>query len=72
MSTTRYLAFVHVQSLRAKSQLPLCSIDRALQEALLLLKLPHHLQLSVDLPEKDKKRQQNQSKSKEQNILKSR
>ena len=44
-----YLAFVHVQGLCAQGQLPLRSTDGALQEALLLLQLAHHLQLGVDL-----------------------
>lgn len=44
-----YLAFVHVQSLCSKSQLSLCSADGSLQEALLFLKLPHHLQLCINL-----------------------
>lgn len=45
----RYLAFVHVQRLCSKRQLSLRSTDGALQEALLFLKLPHHLQLCIDL-----------------------
>lgn len=44
-----YLAFIHVQSLCSQCQLSLGGADGALQEAFLLLKLPHHLQLSVDL-----------------------
>lgn len=44
-----YLALVHVQSLRAQSQLPLCSTNGALQEALFLLQLPYNLQLSIHL-----------------------
>ena len=48
-----HLAFVHVQGLCSQGQLPLCSTDGALQEALLLLQLAHHLQLGVDLVEED-------------------
>ena len=44
-----YLAFVHVQGLCPQGQLPLCSTDGALKEALLLFQLAHHLQLGVDL-----------------------
>lgn len=47
--TRCYLAFVHVQCLRPQRQLPLSGADGALQEALFLLKLPHHLQLGIHL-----------------------